>query len=694
MAELTPQPVLDRMAASMNQQDDPRRGLLKKLNERRKQGLDARRPYEPVWHLSQSFVANRQWVGWSPGGNGRGRVVTMPNPGDRERHTENVVTQYLQTVLGKLYADDFMPTLRFRREDIESEDFADHSNKALKWAWDEELIADEIIREGLLKMGVFGTAGLRCYWDPGRGPVIGELPVDPGTGEPIYNMEQAHQMVAQAQQAGEQLEFRPVREGRIVWETLSPFNIVGPPGVDHERNFPWLIIERPVPIDYIKLRYGDVPGLREMDLMDYDQSGLRDAPALEQDGVGGGHGPNKLKQHAILSTMYEQPCPDYPQGMTAIWSDQTLLHVEQRLPYELNGEPHNGCVFFKYHTIPGRFWAVGIVEPLIGPQRQRNRARSQQIEMKDRNLGRIYAHKGTVSVSNLPKGKIMELIEVPLGHDFPQETSGVPPGPWIENEARINDEAMDRISGLREVSMGQAPAGVSAYSAMALLAEQDDRRMGPILKDIRTKIAVSVKLTLYDIRRYWGPEKQIALAGPAGMIEHFIYSASKLPDMVYVEVPPGAARPRSPAAEIQKIFDLFDRSVSSGRPLPLEWLYESLEQGQPMPIPKSHEEVQRQKAQLEGMLMASQPGSIIPPDYYDDNFIHVAVHREAQIEAAGSGQVEQAQALEYHIQLHMEAEKMKQVGVSGPGQAGGTPSGSSVPQQQGPQGGLRPNSGM
>src|SRR4030095_5673796 len=170
----------------------------------------------------------------------------------------------------------------------------------------------------------------------------------------------------------------------------------------------------------------------------------------------------------------------------------------------------------RYHLVDGRFWGKGIVEDLIGPNRQRNRARSQLIQRNDRNRARVYAHKGALTPANRPVGKIMELIEIPLHAEYPVETPGIPVGGWVTQEVEMNDMDMDKVAGLREVTLGQAPAGVSAYAAMALLAEQDERRIGPVLKEMRFGISDSMYLTLDLIRRYWQDGKQLAIVGTDG----------------------------------------------------------------------------------------------------------------------------------------------------------------------------------
>ena len=56
------------------------------------------------------------WVGWDLDSR---RIVELPNPSNRVRHTVNVITGFFWTQQGKLTADDVRPDVTFRREDVE-----------------------------------------------------------------------------------------------------------------------------------------------------------------------------------------------------------------------------------------------------------------------------------------------------------------------------------------------------------------------------------------------------------------------------------------------------------------------------------------------------------------------------------------------------------------------------------------------
>lgn len=635
---------------------EPYRSILQEWQDRRENALHDRRKHEPAWHIARSFLAGRQWVGWNPRTR---RVVTEANPANRERHTVNLITSYHQTVLGKLYVEDLRPDLLFSREDIESQGVTEHTQLIAKYAWDVEVEGDRRMFRVLHNMLTYGTGAARCLFDPTQGPVIAEVPIV--DGEPVMDPSIARDFVAQAQLEGRTVQIEPVREGRIVWEPLDPFSLLVPPGVEDEHDFPYLMIERAMWTKAVQSRYPTAPEDLKAQELEVLETRPRELPAHDNASP---ESTSKLRDHVLVTTGYEMPTAEYPEGRTITWTGSTILEMRERLPYKLRGKAHHGIVFFHYHRVNGRFWSQGVIEPLIGPQRQINRAASQRIELKDRNLGRVYADKGTFTPMNTPRGKVMEVIEIPMHARVPTEVAGGGIGPWIQAEQEIHIADMDRVAGLHDVTMGKSPSGVTAYAAMALLAEQDERRVGPVLKEIRYSLGDLMLLTLDLVKVYWPEGKHGAVAGPDGRVETFMYRSSLLPSEFYFDVSKGTPLPQSPAMESQKIFDLFNAAIAAGTPLPPEWLKDSLDQGRPLPFPKREEQVQQKNAEYENYLI--EKGVPVMPNYYDDDYVHIMAHRHAQVARAGTPGMEQlAQALEMHIVMHMEQIKLKNPGTTG-----------------------------
>lgn len=650
-------------------------GDLPEWRERYRQGLSDRKRFEPAWELCQAFIANRQWVGWHKN---EQRIVEIPNPDDRERVTVNVLTQYLWTFVGKVTQDDLLPDITWRSQDVENRALARQARAATKYGWDEEWRADKRLLDIVRKTATFGTAAIRVVPEKDYGRPMGKRLLRPDTGEPVDDPEEANALLEQMLAEGRQGEFQTIYDGRLRWEALSPQNIIVPPGIECEDDFPWIIVERPVLIKTLEALYPGAKGKLK-------EEAIRPTGALAMtasDTPDSGANTGRLRGHGNLKTGYELPCPEYPKGRVVVWCQGVKLAEKDELPFTVNRRGHPGIVFFHYHKVEGRFWALGMIEPGVGPQRQRNRARSQWIEMKDRaGLGRVYAWESAITEVTTPKGGVFELVEVQDGFDIRSaihETQGTPPGEWLQAEVQQNDADLDQVMGVREVSMGQAPAGVSAYSAFALLAEQDDRRVGPVLKGIRIGVAELVKVSVNGMRRYWLPQKMVTLRGedPDGLLDAFLFNANELPEDVFVEVNTSAPLPQSQAAEVQKIFDIFDRSISSGQPLPLDWLYESLAQGKSLPLPKQHMQVQSEKADMENILLLH--GYPVQPSPVDIDELHVQRH-DAAVSALSlvPGMQDALMAISAHRDAHMmqAAAKAAQTVPTNNGQQAAPPQG-------------------
>jgi hypothetical protein len=83
----------------------------------------------------------------------------------------------------------------------------------------------------------------------------------------------------------------------------------------------------------------------------------------------------------------------------------------------------------------------------------------------------------------------------------------------------------------------------------------------------------------------------------------------------------------------------------------IEWLKDSLEQGQALDLPEGGSDKDSDKAELENHLMIS--GREMPVQYYDPAEVHIPIHREAQIQAELNEDVELWKRIEVHVQQHV-----------------------------------------
>jgi hypothetical protein len=221
---------------------------------------------------------------------------------------------------------------------------------------------------------------------------------------------------------------------------------------------------------------------------------------------------------------------------------------------------------------------------------------------------------------------------------------------------------LDHATGISGAQRGENPPGVTTYSQLALLHEADQTKRDPIRQARRRSVAQLVEDSIYDMRQYWGPEKQVMLAGDEDHAEAEIFNATKIPPFFIVDVAKGAPKPRSQGAKLQLIADIANYSINSGQPVSTKWFKESNEAGEPLDLPVEDVQDPADKAELENHLMVTM-GQPMPIAYYDAHAIHLPIHRRQQDDAMFSQDMQLWQLIEAHCQLHMNAAMAQQQAV-------------------------------
>jgi hypothetical protein len=266
----------------------------------------------------------------------------------------------------------------------------------------------------------------------------------------------------------------------------------------------------------------------------------------------------------------------------------------------------------------------------------------------------------------------------------------------MQGDVEALREDLQHASGIAGPRRGENPAGVTTYSQLALLNESDTAKREPIYLERKRAIAQLIEDTVYDIRTYWGPDKMVALAGDNDELEAFNFNATKIPTFYIVKIGQGTAKPRSQAAELQKITDIWNAAalataVQQNPNAWVQWYKDSFEAGSALELPASEVEDPGEKAEYENHFL--QQGVPMPIAYYDIHAIHLPKHRRAQDAAMFTQQMQLWQLIEDHCQLHINAAQaqaeaqMQMAAPPGPaavGPGGGvTPGAASPPKAPG-----------
>lgn len=648
------------------------------------QSRNARRPLEPTWLSNLAFAAGKHWLMWHETSR---QLRLPPELAGKELYTADVISEYRMTALGELGTEDDRPQLLLvGAGDHWQEEFQKGLNRAVAHGWEHEWYGDEVLAEIDRLTIDLGTAGARCRWDPDEG---GPRRTKEGSavqapyrnGQPILDPEQARSYVADTAAGGGQADIRTLNEGRICWEPLSAFNILPPPGVPNERDFPWEIVVQPTLLQEVQDEFPQAATLTEDGDIgsvlgtDY-QSGMTgfgtDAP---QTGT-----IERLRGHIWLYTCYERPTRKIPNGrvVTLAGAQKKLLRIDNGLPYRgPDGDPRSGVHYFHWQRVTGRFFSRSLVEVLKDPQRRINRRITQSMEIIDRGMPFVLVQQG--SIVNKRQGVPMEKVELEKGTAPPVINQGVGPGPWMQGDVEAAREDLEHASGFRGVRLGENPSGVSTYSQLALLNENDRVKRQTIGRDRALAIAGLVEDSIDDMRRYWGSSRQVLFqTSPDAQVEGQVFDATKIPPFYIVKVAKGATQPRGQAAQLKMVEDIFTAAINVQQPLPVSWLMQSYQLGQAQPLPDDPGNDQRDKAQLENQVMyqTKQPLHVA---YYDPLSVHLGEHRSAQIQAEIAGLMDVWEALEAHIQEHLRAQAQNAQQVAESGATGDMP----VPGQPG-----------
>jgi hypothetical protein len=630
--------------------------------ERIQQAKAARRPFEKTWLSNLAFAAGQHWLVWDETGGGRLRHIQEVDPSQRGRtlYTADRINEFLQAQYGELNSDDDRPDILTEQDGQSAEDTAHELNLAVAHDWDHESRAADAIARARKYCLTMGHAALRRRFDASKGPVTDHQPVDQH-GQPV-NDPMALDMLEQhgVLPDGSLPRFQPVNEGRAVLEPYSPFQILTPPGVVHEDDFPWEVLVRPVLLEDVQEEYGAAADGLVEDTDIASAAGLSTGQNVTgQTATVGATGSSRLRGHVWLYTCFRRPCKNYPNGETCVLAGNsfTLLDHQPQLPYtDANGTPSAGIVYLHWWRLDDRFQSRSFIEPLKDPQRLINEQETMNAEIIARGLPKTFLKKG--AIVGTPTGAPNEFVEMAPNADVPVFFPGTGPGDWMWRSLDHHADNLSHASTLSPLRLGENPSDVDTYSQLFLINENEGRKRDGIRTDHQRKFAKLVEFTVHDIRHWWPDAKMINVSGDKNEIRRQEFKKATVPDFFVVKVAEGAAAPRSAAAEVKKVDAIWAAAEQSGLAVQdpaawTQWYADSLNAGEALDIPEVPKDSQQRFAEFENLLI--EHGETPPVDDYDILPIHLPVHRELQDQARASGDMALYQRAKAHIDMHEQA---------------------------------------
>lgn len=640
----------------------------------------ARKDAELSWLSSSAFVAGKQWVQVDR----LTRTLRDISEVD-ERYADvdlvvaDIIMERRGAALGELEQDSDRPEFLApgdADQDVEEESVQKQVNRALGHAWDYESDADAVIAQAYQYTVDYGVAAIRVKFDKYAGrqkksskgePV--SAPIDIKTGQPIVDAEKARGYVADTAAQGQTAKFTPVNDGRICLEAGSAFNLLTPPGIPHEKNFPWEVWKCAVPLQDVKDEFGAAAADLQADT---DIGSILGTTGGQT--TAGGAKPGNLTGHVWLYIGFQRPSRKHPQGRKAVLAggQKRLLQTYESLDYEtVTGEWWSGIVYLHWWRLSDRFQSRGLIESLKDPQRMTNRTATQVQEIIDRCMPFGIREEGTGPERT--SGRPMEWEEVKKGTTVePHWIQGPGPGPWMQQHREQLIADADRASTISSLKLGENPQNVNTYSQLATLNEQEAGKRSTIRSGVQRARSQVAELMLLNIVKYWPESKQILVAGgESDELQAHDFSKSVIPPMWIVRPAKNSAKPRGQGAQLQLVQDIWNAAIASTafttNPLAwVQWLKDSYEAGQPIELPTPPTDNQAEKAERENhaLLTGEQPAVA----YWDNIAVHLPIHRQAEDQAILAGDIAALGRIEHHVQEHknVAAENAQQLAAQQP----------------------------
>jgi len=533
----------------------PKDSTVADLDNLHRQGKSARGKLEGVWAMNLAYYQGFQWLAWD------GRQLYGPQMRkSRITIVDNRIQPCVRTEVAKLTKNRPSWVVTPRTADDSDANAAQIGEQILRYQWT-HLGMSQKITKALLWSRICGAGFLKAFWDPTLGDGVQVLvgpdgqPIAGPDGRPMradgMNPDQL------SQQMGAQIQVKQVNQGDIALEVRSPFQMFCDPLSDVFTECEWVIEESVKSVDHVLRQYGvklpaDTPA----------NPGIVESKLGSQAGSSsGGYKGVKIREY------WAGKGSEHPNGKRMVWAKNTLLaeddHPFDVLPY----------VMLKGIEVPGRLWPGSIVEQLRGPQTELNKVKSQIAENRNR-VGNptIIASKQSVQDAE----KFADSMTMPGGVYFYDDTGtpnavpsflNAPPlPPYVLQEIDRIEKSIQEIAGQHEVTSANVPPGVTAASAINLLMEADDTRLGPAVTDFEHEIGDLGRKVLELVARFYTDTRTIHLAGENDSWEIFDFKGAMLNGNTHVQVQAGSAFPQSKAAKQAAMQDLLTFFVQSGNP--------------------------------------------------------------------------------------------------------------------------------
>jgi hypothetical protein len=649
----------------------PQDSTVTDLNDLFTAGRQIRRRFEPDAYLNCAFYLGQQWTRWDGT-----QIFGVTSDDGSEQTTDNRIGPFVRTEIARMTKTRPKWVAVPKSQTDQDIAAARYAEMALDDAWSRHNLLRKL-RGALLWSRLTGAGFWKVWWDPNRGPQKDILVYGSDherAGQLVRNQYMAPMTAAEVPE-GLPVEKKSVAMGDICVDLRNFFQIVVDPLANEEGldSAGWLIDESVYSRDYCRIHFPDF-----YDRLNFDADPT--AGAMESRMPFGGVYDASTTAAGKGIVLREFWSPD----KQCIWAPNDNLTLKE----DRNEYPWLPYVMFRGQPAPGRFWPHSVVTDARPRQVDLNKTASQ-IEDNGARIGnppllRPSSLGEDVDWQGLP-GEIIDYQDTGSETAVPRFMQ-VPEMPsYIQNNAERIESSLREIFGQHEVTGANVPAGVTAASAISLLQEQDDTRLGPDVGEMEETIGDAGKRMNWMMFTYYTDERHLMIAGEGGRWDALAYKGNQV-GIADLAVQSGSGMPDSKAAKQAAIERILQMLLQSGTQVSQRELRKILAEFQVGGLEAFISDENEDLQQVEDENRRLSAGEFFPINSYDNDEAHVDYHSGFQKKSKYQALPPQVQqGFESHVAQHRDrmAQKAMSLAMGGaPDAPGGSPAATQPPGAQ------------
>lgn len=255
----------------------------------------------------------------------------------------------------------------------------------------------------------------------------------------------------------------------------------------------------------------------------------------------------------LREVLYHLPTKKYPEGLTVIRINGSLIAEVRPLAFHDNdGQPFISVVHIPFKKQPGRVPGRTFMNDIAPLNRTRNETEAMMILAERRMANPVnLIPQGTMDRN--PTGEPGENwyykhISAGSGRPpMPTRLPGVAPDLYFDRRLAGLDQQMERLAGSFAIAHGEAPKGITAASALALLGERQERAVSPQVQSWEQAHEQIARQQMHIFREYCTEERTKALQDSLSKWSFESFSNADVDGNFTVKVEIGSATPKSNA---------------------------------------------------------------------------------------------------------------------------------------------------